>query len=151
MKKVNLLIPVLWLGAVIYLMTVYGHIPNQVGTHYGYLGTPDQYGSKASLWSLPLIFMLIWGVITLLIHYLPVLEHNIKGKNEEHPRKHKEEMAVVLILVELGAWVLFVTNVYYLSQGQLYLPPYLLTVILTILLIYILWLLIKRVIRLRKK
>lgn len=150
MKKLNLFIPILWLGMAIYLMTVYGQIPNQVGTHYDYQGIPDQYGAKSFLWCLPLIFMLIWGLITLVIHYIPQLERNIKGKNDLSTKAHANELAMTMILVQVGVWLLFMTNIYYLAQGKSYIPPKLMIGVLVVLLIYILGLLVKRIIFARK-
>ncbi|UXR78196.1 DUF1648 domain-containing protein [Staphylococcus sp. IVB6227] len=149
MKKVNLFIPVLWLGAVIYLTVVYGNIPSQIGTHYGAHGMPDQYGAKSSLWSLPLIFMLIWTIITIMVRYLPKIERNLKGKNERNTATLGTEMITTLFMIEVGVWLLFVTNVYYLSHGKSYLPPYLLTAVLIVLLVYIIGLFLKRLIRTR--
>lgn len=149
MKKVNLIIPILWLVSMIYLAVVYSHIPSQVGIHYGYQGMPDRYGAKSFLWSLPLIFLLVWVLITTLLHYLPRLERNMKGKNESQTTSHATEMLTTLIIVEVGALIIFVTNVYYLSQGKSYLPPYLLTGMLSVLLIYFIWLFVKRLMRAR--
>ena len=42
----------------------YGQLPDQVPSHFGPNGLPDQYGSKTTLWLLPIIGSAIFGLMT---------------------------------------------------------------------------------------
>jgi len=44
----------------------YGQLPEQVPTHFGPNGLPDSYGSKTSLWLLPILGSAIFGLMTYL-------------------------------------------------------------------------------------
>jgi uncharacterized membrane protein len=42
----------------------YGQLPEQIPTHFGPNGLPDSYGSKTSLWLLPILGSVIFGLMT---------------------------------------------------------------------------------------
>ena len=47
-------------------MLNYGQLPEQIPTHYNINGNPDGFGSKTSLWVLPLVGFVLYVIMTLI-------------------------------------------------------------------------------------
>ncbi len=50
----------------------YRDLPDEIPTHFGFRGTPDGFGSKGSIWSLPIIGLLLYTGLTLLNYFVIV-------------------------------------------------------------------------------
>lgn len=44
----------------------YGQLPEQIPTHYNINGSPDGFGSKTTLWVLPIVGLLLYVLMTLI-------------------------------------------------------------------------------------
>lgn len=62
----NVLAPLLQLGILIWLIAIYHTVPDQIPTNYGVGGEITNWGSKGTLWLMPIIGILddilMWGV-----------------------------------------------------------------------------------------
>lgn len=125
--------------ALVFLIIIYGGLPEQVGTHFNFSGTPDELGAKRMLWIMPIIMLIVWCVLTLLLHYLPKIEENMKGRHTSRMARQLKDIYLLFIAVQLGIWFIYVIQLYNLSQGQLALPSWLITVVIIIIILAFVW------------
>ncbi|QHW36272.1 DUF1648 domain-containing protein [Staphylococcus ursi] len=118
MKQINRWIPVLWLVSIAILAVFYTQLPAQVGTHLNINGDVDGWGAKSQLWILPMIFLVIWFFLSLLLHYAPVWERAIQGKTVEKSRSQRQDVLLILVIVQLTVWVLYTVYLIYLMNGK---------------------------------
>ncbi|MEJ7541555.1 DUF1648 domain-containing protein [Staphylococcus intermedius] len=107
MKQVNRLIPVLWLISIVILALYDAQLPPQVGTHLTFNGEVDNWGPKSHLWILPITMLIIWCLLFLLFKYLPVIEHNIKGKIDGKSHAQRRDVLMITLVIQLTVWVLY--------------------------------------------
>ncbi|TNE66195.1 MAG: DUF1648 domain-containing protein [Bacteroidetes bacterium] len=58
--------------------TYYSELPDMIPTHFNARGEADDYGSKASIWILPLIGAALYGFLTSLNRYPHVFNYSVK-------------------------------------------------------------------------
>ncbi|MEM6377383.1 MAG: DUF1648 domain-containing protein, partial [Bacteroidota bacterium] len=51
------------LAMFLYLLYHYGSMPDRIPTHFGANGLPDAYGSKTSIWPLPIISLITFLIL----------------------------------------------------------------------------------------
>ncbi|UXS37246.1 DUF1648 domain-containing protein [Staphylococcus delphini] len=118
MKQINRLMPVLWGVSIVILALFYAQLPERVGTHLNLNGEVDAWGSKSHLWILPIIFLVIWLFLSLLLHYAPVWERNIQGKSIETSKAQRQDVLLILVIVQLTVWVLYTVYLVYTLNGK---------------------------------
>ncbi|MTV21646.1 DUF1648 domain-containing protein [Staphylococcus delphini] len=118
MKQINRLMPVLWGVSIVILALFYAQLPERVGTHLNFNGDVDAWGGKSQLWILPIIFLVIWLLLSLLLHYAPVWERNIQGKSIETSKAQRQDVLLILVIVQLTVWVLYTVHLVYTLNGK---------------------------------
>ncbi|UXS29572.1 DUF1648 domain-containing protein [Staphylococcus delphini] len=118
MKQINRLMLVLWGVSIVILALFYAQLPERVGTHLNLNGEVDAWGSKSHLWILPIIFLVIWLFLSLLLHYAPVWERNIQGKSIETSKAQRQDVLLILVIVQLTVWVLYTVYLVYTLNGK---------------------------------
>lgn len=117
MKRINRLIPVLWLISIAILAVFYMQLPDQVGIHINFNGEVDDWGSKRYLWIIPIVFLILWCFLFLLFKYLPVIERTIKGKVDEKRHAQTRDVLMITLVVQLTVWLLYTVNLIYTING----------------------------------
>ncbi|PCF43938.1 DUF1648 domain-containing protein [Staphylococcus delphini] len=118
MKQINRWIPVLWLVSIVLLVLFYTQLPAQVGTHLNFNGDVDEWGAKSQLWILPMIFLVIWAFLSLLLHYAPIWERTIQGKAVVKSQSQRQDVLLILVIVQLTVWVLYTVHLVYTINGK---------------------------------
>ena len=62
---VDVLCLVLMAGSVVYLLAVWGDLPDRVPIHYGPTGKADGWGSKWDLWHLPCVMLASFAIASI--------------------------------------------------------------------------------------
>ena len=77
------------IAAIIFLLLLigfpvyfYGELPNKIPVHFNAAGTADGYGSKASLWMLPLTGLFIYVIMTVLAPFPYIFNYVVKITQE---------------------------------------------------------------------
>lgn len=117
MKRINRLIPVLWLISIAILAVFYMQLPDRVGIHMNFNGEVDDWGSKRHLWIIPIVLLMVWCFFFLLFRYLPVIERTIKGKVDEKSHAQTLDVLMIILVVQLTVWVLYTVNLIYTING----------------------------------
>ncbi|CEG22819.1 hypothetical protein BN1080_01754 [Planococcus massiliensis] len=77
---------IVFIGSIVYLVYVFGGLPDEVPAHFNGSGEADRWGSKMELWILPLIGGGLWLLMTFLskyphtFNYLNLREDNIEAQ-----------------------------------------------------------------------
>ncbi|ANU25479.1 DUF1648 domain-containing protein [Planococcus versutus] len=88
---------ILFLSAVLYVITKFGSTPAQVPVHYDGTGKVDSWGSKSELFILPLVGVFLWIGMTILEKYPHTYNYlNLKEDNRETQYKNGRLMVNVL-------------------------------------------------------
>lgn len=68
-RILNMICLVLQVGTFLFLLYMWSSLPARIPTHYDVLGVIDGWGSKWSVWFLPVISLVLYGVISVLERY----------------------------------------------------------------------------------
>ncbi|UEX90362.1 DUF1648 domain-containing protein [Staphylococcus ratti] len=116
-KYLNLSIPILWVIALLYLGFHYQALPHTVAIHFNLAGEADDFGGKGHLWALPIIFLVLWSVCTVLIGGLPKLINVL----EEKPKSRQHEITILTILfllLHISVWLMYMNQLYNVKRGE---------------------------------
>lgn len=73
-------------------------LPAVVPTHFGISGQPDAYGSKGTLLILPVIFLLVYGLLTFLERFPHTYNYPVTITEENAPRQYKRARILLVWL-----------------------------------------------------
>jgi uncharacterized membrane protein len=109
-KIFNTIALILFFVTILYIMTQWSQLPNQVPTHYNAFGKPDDWGHKGFIFLPLIISILMW----IGLHFLEKKPHlhnyvNIKKENIEQHYKNSSLMInalknELLIIFSFMAW-----------------------------------------------
>lgn len=91
---INVLSFIILAATTLTLILFWKDIPETVVTHYGFKGQPDSYGSKNSLFFLPIVSWSIWLLLTVAGKYP-------KFWNVPHPKSEKAEKLVYRTMFDM--------------------------------------------------
>ncbi|NCA86703.1 MAG: DUF1648 domain-containing protein [Clostridia bacterium] len=100
---VLILIPALW----------YSRLPEQIPTHFGMNGLPDDYSGKAAIWALPVVG-------TFLFLGLTAINLFIVARPSRHAQLKPHELAMlpkIILLMQLLKTLLILAFVYIIMQA----------------------------------
>lgn len=118
------LLEVLGILATIALLIIplvfYSDLPNEIPTHYGIKGLPDAWGSKASIWVLPVIGFLMYLGLALLNYFViaNTALYSSKGNKQSVPPANILRMMQLLKLMLSLAFVYIVWQTIAISLDQ---------------------------------
>lgn len=82
----------------------YGELPDTIATHFNLQGQADTWKSKQSLWSLPIIGTVVWGIVQLAAHHPHYLNYSTTVTEENAAdlyRKGRFWLQVLSVLITL--------------------------------------------------
>lgn len=93
------IISILGLVVLIVLPLIYyGDLPNRIPIHFGPNGQADGWGSKSSIWTLPVLGFLLFGLLNYLIKF-PFALNTVKKKNPiQSLSDYAKELRIVRVL-----------------------------------------------------
>ncbi|MDO9262106.1 MAG: DUF1648 domain-containing protein [Flavobacteriaceae bacterium] len=80
---------ILWVIYFVYVYLQYQHLPDMIPTHFDANGIPDDFGSKNSIWLLPIIAFVILIGMRVLSHYPHQLNYWIKITEVNAPKQYQ--------------------------------------------------------------
>lgn len=93
------------------VMVHYADLPEQIPTHFGADGRPDGFGSKNSLWLLPVLGLFIYAMMTFINQKPHVFNYTVKITPENAPYQYRMGVrlirflkATILILFAYLVW-----------------------------------------------
>lgn len=97
------------LCAFLWLLTAlqYAYLPAQIPTHFNFSGKADGYGSRNSIWILPLLLSIFLGIFSSLIHSYRKKQSLHDGNSSVTPKFHLLIRLLQLLSVSLGCLFLF--------------------------------------------
>jgi len=93
-------------GVWIFVLMHYPGLPDTIPTHFNALGEVDGYGSKASLFALPVISTILFAGITILSRYPRVFNYPVKINPENALRQYTLAVRLLRIL-KLAVVIMF--------------------------------------------
>ena len=84
---------------VIYLNTMWGKIPNIVPTHFNSLGQVNGYGSKDTLFIMPIISIVIFIAINILAKFPYIFNYTIKITEDNAEREYRNARLLIKVLL----------------------------------------------------
>jgi len=76
----------------------YGDIPGKIPTHFNAAGTPDGFGSKATIWLLPLTGLALWLLMTIVNRFPDKFNFPVKITEENAPDQYRIATRMIRIL-----------------------------------------------------
>ena len=76
----------------------YGQLPDQIPSHFGSDGRPDSYGSKSSLWLLPILGTAIFGLMTFINRRPDWFNYPVKITPENAPTQYIMATRLIRVL-----------------------------------------------------
>ena len=76
-------------GLLILPLLYFGDLPEKMPQHFGIYGQPDAYGSKAMIWLLPLVGLILYSGLTILNKYPHVFNYPVRITEENAVRQYK--------------------------------------------------------------
>ncbi|MBI5974457.1 DUF1648 domain-containing protein [Staphylococcus canis] len=135
MRHLHKIVPVLWMIAIVWLAIIFPRLPELVGTHFSFSGHADEMGSKSQLWIVPIVFLILWVVITLLATFAPKLEKNLNQARTEGTEARIRGTLTLFTVVQIGIWILYSAHLYLLSHNQDRIPGWLMLALFIIIVI----------------
>jgi uncharacterized membrane protein len=80
---------ILWVIYFVYVYLQYQHLPDMIPTHFDANGIPDDFGSKNSIWLLPIIAFVILIGMRVLSHYPHQLNYWVKITEVNAPKQYQ--------------------------------------------------------------
>jgi len=78
----------------------YRDLPDEIPTHFGFRGTPDGFGNKGSIWSLPIIGVLLYTGLSLL-NYFVVLKNKPNSREKYGQPIAQESILRLMQIIKL--------------------------------------------------
>lgn len=78
----------------------YRDLPAEIPTHYGFKGIPDGFGNKGSIWSLPIIGVLLYTGLSLL-NYFVVLKNKPNSREKYGQPVAQESILRLMQIIKL--------------------------------------------------
>lgn len=78
----------------------YRDLPDEIPTHFGFRGIPDGFGNKGSIWSLPIIGVLLYVVLSLL-NYFVVLKNKPNSREKYGQPVAQESILRLMQIIKL--------------------------------------------------
>jgi uncharacterized membrane protein len=117
------IVPLLILLPAVYAATLYRSLPAIIPTHFDLAGNPDGYGSKNTIWLLPMVLGLASATVYLLVRNLPrIAPKKAAGNNPELFKKLSVVMVCFMCAISL-------VLVYAISHGTINITKMLLPLI----------------------
>jgi uncharacterized membrane protein len=107
-KLLELLGVLATLALLILPIVYYTDLPEQIPTHYNFKGLPDAWSSKASIWILPVIGILLYLGLALLNYFVITTT----GLHSEKNHKQSVSLASVLRMMQIIKLMLSLTFTY---------------------------------------
>ena len=98
-EKILILIATLSIIAMwLYLWNMWDEIPNIVPTHFGFSGAPDRFGSKSSLFALPIISLIMHILLVILSKMPQYFNYPVKVTEESAAALYKIGKQLILLM-----------------------------------------------------
>jgi uncharacterized membrane protein len=85
------------IAIIIFPMIYYADLPAEIPTHFNFKGEPDDWGSRASIWLLPVIAIVMYVVLSLLNYFL-VLKQSINTSDKPNPETLQQVLSLMQVL-----------------------------------------------------
>ena len=82
----------------VYVGMTYASLPDIIPTHYNGSGVADGFGSKKSIWSLPVVATILYGLLTVLRFYPHYFNYPSTLTEAEAPRAYRDAIQLVRVL-----------------------------------------------------
>ena len=91
----------------------YGRLPDSIPTHFDLQGNPNSYGSKGSIWFLPILGAILYVGLTILSNYPHTFNYPVNITSENAARMYKKGIMILrllkLIIIGLFLYINFKT------------------------------------------
>jgi len=93
--------------------TFYNSLPDEIPTHFGIRGNPDDFGRKGAIWMLPVIGLVLYAGLVFVNYFL--VRNKMTGKDDPATEARQKQAAFRLlqylkvILVFSFAYIVFAT------------------------------------------
>lgn len=124
MKKFTLLDAgalIIWLLPAIYLLSIYGGLPQTVPVHYGLSGSVDRYGNKSEFLTTSIVLMGVSALVYLLLKFLPAIDPKKKVRYGEGTFQ-KLALGIVIFIAALNICIMYATAHRGFDVGKLIFP-----------------------------
>jgi len=126
-------IEVLCLLAIILLIGIpayhLDHLPEQIPSHFDFLGKADGFSNKSVIWTLPIIGVVLYIILTLVgripFHKQPMDPTPIQDQKEQH--EISMHLVAMLKMIVLWIFVIMIAQVVYIAHEETPALPYGLT------------------------
>jgi len=109
------------IGLLIITAINYGSLPESIPKHFDWQGNPDSYGSKNTIWFLPILGILLYFGLTILSRYPHTFNYSVQVTNDNAERIYKKGIITIRIikLMIVSTFVYFNLKMISIASGQL--------------------------------
>jgi len=94
-------------GMLVYAMVNYGNLPDEIPTHFGFNGKPDNFSPKFNVFVVPIIGLLLYTVMYLLNHVPHLFNYPTDITIENAPQQYRAATKAIRILNVFLAAIFF--------------------------------------------
>lgn len=107
---------ILLIATIIYTITIYGSLPEEITRHFNIYGEPDAWSNKLILWILPVIALLLYSVLTLVSRVPDKFNYSFDISEKDKAGAYKYSVRMIryiktLMVLEFGYLVYSTVNV----------------------------------------
>lgn len=98
-----------------YVLFVYSKLPEIIPTHFSFSGKADAYGSKSSIFTLPILGLVIFVLLTILNRFPHIFNYPVTITEDNALQQYKMGTRVLRYLKLIIA-IIFLTIIYFTTK-----------------------------------
>ena len=98
-----------------YILFVYNRLPDIIPTHFSFSGKADAYGSKSSIFTLPILGLIIFVLLTILNRFPHIFNYTVIITEDNALQQYKMGTRVLRYLKLIIA-IIFIAIVYFTTK-----------------------------------
>jgi len=119
-NRIYLILSIIGLLALVLIPSTFmDQLPDRIPTHFGADGVADGFGSKSSLWTLPVLGGVLFLIISGLTYLIPMLPYDKQKTSPQQYRTHMRLMTHMMGMLNVTMIWLFVYITYRTVQVAL--------------------------------